>query len=372
MQGKIEQYITDVIEGKKKGVLSGLVKACSFPFSLGYQTGCFLRNKAYDRGWLKIEQVPLPVISIGNIVAGGVGKTPLVLKLAQDIALFGNPGIVTRGYRSEAEKAPIPLVLSKGKGPEYPALIAGDEAYLLAKNVPQAIVCVGKNKVEGAKIAYANGAQCILLDDGFQHRQLARDIEIVVISSSDPFGKGHFLPLGYLRDEVKSLIRADLIVIAESGKKLAPEEENAIRKLTSVPFVHAKQEISHFYDWDNAPLALDIKGMKIAIFCGIGSPQRFYQSLQGLGADIVEACYFPDHLAAHGEAMERFVSKSKEKGAQLLLCTEKDRVKLSDQLPHDLPFAWTRTALTIAKGNEHWDRLLQKIRELMSKEPFPL
>jgi tetraacyldisaccharide 4'-kinase len=345
-------------------------------------------------------------MSIGNIVAGGVGKTPVVIKLAQELSKYGVPGIVLRGYRSAAEHGKKPVILSIGNGPQLPSAIVGDEAYLLSQNVPQAIVCVGKNKVHGAQIACELGADWILLDDGLQHRRLGRDIELIVVNAADPFGKGYFLPRGYLRDEINALKRADLILISENAGALSLEDEAKIQKISSAPMIKMRQEISAFLDWDGNFLGLNLKEKKVGIFCGIGDPKRFHQSLARLGAEIVGSLHFPDHLAEDGPKMRKFIKECKEKGAELILCTEKDRVKLSEMrdvepaIPAkknkepsngakayspgegspvrgdaplgkkelagiadvELPLRWVKTTINITHGKEHWDRMIDQIR----------
>jgi len=356
----IESTIQKVIQGEQSGFWACLIKMTCIPFSLAYHAVTLLRNFAYDKGWLKIHRINVPVISIGNIVAGGVGKTPVVIKLAQELSQYGVPGIVLRGYRSPAEHGKEPAILSLGNGPQLPAAVVGDEAYLLSRNVPQAIVCVGKNKVSGAQMACKLGADWVLMDDGLQHRRLGRDIELIVVNAADPFGKGYFLPLGYLRDEISALKRADLILISENAGPLSLVNEAKIQKISSAPMIKLRQEISAFLDWDGNPLELNLKEKKVGIFCGIGDPKRFHQSLTRLGIEIVGSLHFPDHLAKDGPKMRKFIKECKEKGAELMLCTEKDQVKLSNMRAAELPLGWVKTMINITHGKEHWDKLLRR------------
>lgn len=356
----LEKYLIDLIEGRRKGILPEFIKMFTYAVSKGYQAGSSIRNLAYDKGLKYVQKANLPVVSIGNIVAGGVGKTPLVLKLARELLTFGTPAIVLRGYRSPAEKSKTPIVQSEGRGPKFLPSIVGDEAYLLSKNLPEAVVCVGSDKIHGTQMASEMGAKWVLLDDGFQHRKLGRDIEIIVISSNDPFGKKHFLPRGYLRDNLKSLKRANLIVALQNGAdlELSAENEALLRKYTAAPLVYMKQEITGFESFQRSDLKIDLKEKRIGIFCGVANPSRFYHSISQLGAKIVESFYLSDHLTFDEKAKLKFLDSCRTKGAEMLICTEKDGVKLDSLDGFDLPLVWTKTTLNIVSGHSAWDKVL--------------
>ena len=201
-------YISDVIEGKRNGTF---IKGALYAMSGLFEAGVNLRNFAFDQRWLKEKKVEAPVISIGNIVAGGTGKTALIQRLTKDLSSSGQVSILSRGYRSIVEKKgkSIALFESSQTTPE----ICGDEPYLLFKTLPEAILFVGKDRVLNAKQAVYHNTDWILLDDGMQYRSLHRDIEIVMLHADDIYGKGFFLPRGYLRDSPKRLQSADAIII---------------------------------------------------------------------------------------------------------------------------------------------------------------
>ena len=210
----IEIYYLDLVTGKRKGFLAWLLKILLLPISWIYQFFVACRNWAFDRGWVRRYTPPVPVvISIGNIVAGGTGKTPVTYLLAKEFYDEVPLAILARGYRSKAENLSAPIVLSRGQGPMHPASYCGDEPFMLAQNLPKSFVFVGKDRHKASNMAAKAGVKLILLDDGMQHRRLARDFEVVVMDALDPFGQGYFLPRGLLREGLKSLSRADLIVL---------------------------------------------------------------------------------------------------------------------------------------------------------------
>ena len=214
MMKKMELYLKQVISGRQKGVWALCIKAILLPLSWLYRFFIYCRNWLYDRGWMRRYVPPVPlVISVGNIVAGGTGKTPVTLMLAEVFYGRFKPAILSRGYRSKAEKLVAPIFLCEGEGPLFPASYCGDEPYLFAKRLPKALVIVGRNRRKASVLAAKAGAQVILLDDGMQHRRLAKDFEVIVVDAGNPFGNGYFLPRGFLREELHALKRADLIFV---------------------------------------------------------------------------------------------------------------------------------------------------------------
>ena len=203
----LQNYVQDIIEERRKAPLA---KGVLLALSKFYRTGVSLRNHAYDQLWLKTFKSPLPVISVGNIVAGGTGKTPLIRLLLQELTPECGVALLTRGYRSQIEKSGE--VVNLAASPSTPEM-CGDEPFWLSSLFPKTAVWVGKNRVLSAQKAFEEGAECLLLDDGMQYRRLHRDIDIVVMDAQDLFGKNHYLPRGYLRDSRKRLFGADLIVV---------------------------------------------------------------------------------------------------------------------------------------------------------------
>jgi tetraacyldisaccharide 4'-kinase len=325
----LETFILDIMEGRRRG--KPVLRALSYL----YKSGVRLRNEAYDRGIFEAHNAGIPVISVGNIVAGGTGKTPLVRLLAEELSKKFSVAILSRGYLSQAEKTGQILLVT----PETPVSYCGDEPYWLAKKLPNVQVWVGSNRVESARLAKENGAEVLLMDDGMQHRQLKRDFEIIVVNGNDPFGKGFFLPRGRLRDFPESLSKADCIIVMDPS----PEIETRLRHFTKAPLIFAQTKPG-----------ISLEGKKVALFCAIGHPERFLKSVRNAGGEVIASFLKPDHEPFQTEELQKFAAQS---SADILVCTEKDQVKL----PADcsLPIIAFPSQLEI--NSKDWDQLLNQI-----------
>jgi tetraacyldisaccharide 4'-kinase len=331
----MESYVLEIIEGKRPGRTFLLL------LSYIYHLGIYFRNLAYDRGLVKSYSLPIPVISIGNIVAGGTGKTPLTYLLAKQLSYHKKLAILTRGYRSEIEHSSAPVKIQKGDSPAR----CGDEPYWLAQKLSHVDIWVGKKRLISAHLAVQSGAQILLLEDGMQHRRVHRDFEVIVVNSSDLFGKGYFLPRGLLRDSPKCLSRADLVVI--NGISKLVEVEIALRRFTNAPFVWMKMESQ-----------IDLQNKSVAVFCAIGQPDRFIKTLESCGAHIKAVLFKEDHLPFIEEEINQLALTS---GAELLVCTEKDYVKLPQNFKYHLPLVSVTAQLSILEGQEVWDSFVAAI-----------
>lgn len=342
---KLEVRVAEAIQKRKWGVLT-------LPMSGFYATAVHIRHWFYDHGWLASQHAPLPVVSIGNLVAGGVGKTQVALLLAQALP---NVAILSRGFRGKAEKGKQPLVVSTKR---HTAQECGDEPWLLASRLPRAQVIVHRDRYKSALEAKKLGAKVLVLDDGMQHRQLFRDFEIVVLSGRDPFGGEHFLPRGFLREDPKRLARADFVIFV--GKPSA-QVEKKVARLTSAPCIETRISVTELRLIDDQCIP-SLEGKKIGLFCGIGNPERFVASMEALGAHVVATHYLPDHRTFEKKEWFTFATLCKERGAEYLFCTEKDHVKLpSFTVLSPLPVGWARVELTIIKNREAWDRMTNEI-----------
>ncbi|HSX03855.1 MAG TPA: tetraacyldisaccharide 4'-kinase [Rhabdochlamydiaceae bacterium] len=343
--------ILQIIEEDRK---APLIKVLLQGMSQCYRAGVALRNFAYDQELFVATKVALPVISVGNIVAGGTGKTPFVRLLAGELLKIGKVAILSRGYRSAIEKSGKVARLDEQSSAEA----VGDEPVFLARKLKEAMVFSGKKRVQAVKEAAAQGAEIIVLDDGMQHRKLERDIEIAVMDGQDLFGKGFYLPRGFLRDSPKRLREADFIVVNSVKNE---EQWNIIKaeikKYSSAPLIGVElQPMNHH----------EIKGKRVGAFCGIAKPLKFMKTLKEAGADIVETMITLDHLSFPYQDLCLFSGKCKAAGAELLVCTEKDAVKLADHLDLSLPVVALKTELKIFSGEAYFIDLLQKVKLLWS------
>lgn len=343
-----QQFIANIIKSKRKGPIIAFARTVLYTMSIPYRAAVAVRNFAYDKKLLKIHtsQACL-VISVGNIVAGGAGKTPVTLMLGQELIKKAPLAILSRGYRSTSEKQST--FLSLGEGPILPPHVCGDEPFLLAHNLPEAFVVVGRDRCQSASMAVNAGAKILLLDDGMQHRKLKRHLDVVVVNAKDPFGGGHYLPRGFLRDTPRSLKRAHLIIINMAGEHDLTNLEQQIRKHTAAPIVGIEMDYS---------TTQPIENQKVGIFCGIANPENFVTAINSLGGQIVLERFFPNHFNYEYEHVHSFCQDCVHKGASLLLCTEKDWVKISHFKDLPLPVQMVSITPKIVFGHEEWKNWL--------------
>lgn len=271
----------------------------------------------------------IPVVSIGNLTVGGTGKTPLAGWIAEQFMRSAlEPAIVSRGYGGRAGAGP--LVVSRGEGPLVEADISGDEPHLLAASLPGVRVVVGSARLEGVERAAELGARVAILDDGFQHQQLARDLDIVLIDGSDPFGNGLLLPAGPLREPLESLSRAGIVIVTRcSGAIPAAIRSVVERHAPRAMLIAADHRCVGLFDAAGRPVATP---ERILGFCGIGNPDRFRRDLQATGAQLVRFMPYRDH---HGFTMPELSSlvRLAEKEQARIVTTEKDLARIGST-PH--------------------------------------
>lgn len=355
MLKKMELYFKAVIKGRKRGFCPWLIKNCLLPISWIYRLSAAWRNWLYDRKIVRCYVPPVPlVISIGNIVAGGTGKTPVTIMLARMFYEKYEIAILSRGYRSKAENLDAPVILCDGQGPIFPATYCGDEPYILAQRFPKARVIVGSNRKKSSFIASKAGVQILLLDDGLQHRRLARDFDVIVLDLNDPFGQNHFLPRGFLRENVLSLRRAHLIIFnhVESQEQFR-EVEKEVNKITSVPIIGTSYKISGISRLNGTEVP-SLEGKTIGFFCSIAHPEYFKKLLENEGAWVAAEYILPDHDEISEIELTYFANQCGKKGCEMIVCTEKDKVKLKDEMIVDLPIVWVKIDLKIVEGQDKW------------------
>jgi tetraacyldisaccharide 4'-kinase len=299
------------------------------PIELIYRLGYTLKKRAVlkDR-----KALPYPVISIGNITVGGTGKTPAAIAVAEEALKRGYcPVILTRGYKGRAKG---PCLVSKGSGRLLSAADAGDEPALLAERLDGVPVVKSADRYSGGTFALAHlqmdgKRPLFILDDGFQHWRLARDVDIVLIDGMNPFGNRRLLPLGPLRGPLAELKDADFMVITKTRNEQLAAELKTINGNAPLYFSEYKATGLRSIHGGQAGLS-GLENKKVFAFCGIANPESFRGTLQQAGSIIVELKSYRDHYRYSRKDMDEIADKAKRLGADLIVTTEKDMIKIKE------------------------------------------
>jgi tetraacyldisaccharide 4'-kinase len=305
-----------LIRGDRTGSWPMLQRAGLWTLSLGYRLGVALRNKAFDRGWKKVHQATVPVVSVGNLTVGGTGKTPCVEYVAGFYRQLGlQVTLLSRGYGSAAGRNDEALVLEENL-PDVPHLQGGDRAALATTAVEEL------------------ESDILVLDDGFQHRQLHRDLDIVLIDATSPWGYGFLLPRGLLREPVGGLKRAHVVILTRCDLVL-PEVVRGLRETLTrfqpkVPIVESTHRPARWCNTSRRNVALEaMKDRPIAGFCGLGNPEAFRQTLLKLGQNVLAWRTYPDHHLYSRDDVEELRGWARQFPADAaVVTTQKDLVKI--------------------------------------------
>jgi len=281
----------------------------------GYTVGVALRNRSFDRRGPRAV-LPIPVISVGNLTVGGTGKTPLVIDLVQRLDRLGfTPVVVSRGYGAALGEP-------------------NDEERLIRRQVPGVVCLADADRRRAGELAWRQfGADVIVLDDGFQHRRLGRQLDIVVVDATCPFGYGRLLPRGLLREPVAGLARAGLIVISRcdqvSRLRLSQVEARVRALAPAAAVLRCRHRVTGVERLDGTLLALEPTGKRAVVFAGIGRPQAFLDTVRSLGAEVVAQRWWPDHHRYRRGDIEGLLQSRRLPAHDLLLTTAKDAIKLA-------------------------------------------
>ena len=302
------------------------------PISWLYQGAIQLRNRCYDTGLFYAERVKVPVVSVGNLSVGGTGKTPLVEHIARHLLEQDERvAVLSRGYKRESTGQ---VVVSRGDGPQVPPADAGDEPYMLATLLPELLVVVNRDRVAAARYAVSElGATVILLDDGFQHRKIHRDINIVLIPEQDIHNRERVLPEGRLREPWRALQRASHVVI--TGTAFPTEDESDISGLISehthaniYPAMKKTEPVMRsLYGRDSIKIKNEAEHPLLFGIAGTAHPSHFRDALRRLPVNLVEFQEFPDHFAYPDRVQDNLIAGFNTSGANYLVMTAKDYVK---------------------------------------------
>lgn len=281
--------------------------------AFAYERAIRFRNAFYDT-WAMPTWLDIPVISVGNITVGGTGKTPMTVWLCQRMLGRGlKPAVLSRGYKATDEAG-------------------ADEMLMISRRVPEAVAVAHADRARAGRLAIAEyKAQAAILDDGFQHRRLGRDLDVLLIDATRPFGYGHILPRGLLREPISSVIRADVIVMTRCDQA-SPEQIDAAEKelrgwAANVPIVRAVHRFTGFADLQGRPA--DVPSGPVGCFAGIARPEAFVQTLTDIGFAPQDTAFYPDHYEYTLTDADRLIAWARECGVSCLFTTEKDAVKLS-------------------------------------------
>jgi tetraacyldisaccharide 4'-kinase len=333
----------------------GEMKLALAVFSLFSRFFSRIKNLLFGRGVIRSRRAPIPVISVGNIALGGSEKTPLAMELlSRLIALGRRPALVSRGYRGGWEKTGG--VLSDGRAILGTWRDGGDEPYLIARSLPAAGVYVGKDRLTSCRRAAEAGFDCAVLDDGFQHRRLARDVDIVLYSPEERIA---------LREPLSALCRSDILLVKAGGEKARPLERLKDRWSGSVfSYSVATRGISDLHTEKLVPIETPAK-MRLLAFCGIARPRRFIMTLHEAGLKIVSFLPFPDHHPYPPASLQKIIRACRRLGADALITTRKDAVKLAGRVEEwgDTPVYVLEIGLSIEAGfDDRWRAFLEKKR----------
>lgn len=376
---RIANFTADVIYDRADGftavVYGGLLYLCSFAF----EAIARLRFYLYDNRIFRDAQLGCLVVVVGNLTVGGTGKTPIVEKIARSLADKGRRvAILSRGYKSKSDslprkilrwfthgESPKPRVVSDGKRVLLDSSVAGDEPFMLARNLPGVIVIVDKNRVRAGHYAVSEfGADTLVLDDGFQYLPLKGQIQLLLVDKTNPFGNKRLLPRGILREPVSHLKRASYIFLTKSDGEKDFELEQTIRKFNkTAEIIECSHRLRYMVDFSNggkSELSV-LKGRRVACFSAIAAPESFERFLRELGAKLVFKKRFLDHHKFSDSELDAVFADAKRAGAEFVVTTEKDSVRIDTAYKTALPFFYTKLEIDILNGTQDFENAVERI-----------
>lgn len=379
---ELEQWATEVIFGRARGFRATLARWILWCFSGLFRFAVWVKMVRFRRGWTKQHYLGTHVISIGNITVGGTGKTPVVELIARTLSQRKlKPAILSRGYKSK--KLPdaqewlsrkngeliaaenMPKVVSNGGKPLLDVQYAGDEPWMLAKNLPGVCVVVDKNRVKGGRFAVAElEADILILDDGLQNLPLAHSTDIVLVDQNAPFGTGQMLPRGTLREPARNLCRADYILITKcdgsSNTALIKKIRRFNKNAEIIECTHGPQYLENVFSGERMELD-ELDDKYVAAISGIAVPESFEKILRKLGASVEFHRVFSDHHSFNQKEIDRFMTRCVQRDIEYIITTEKDAVRFMKPTELDVPIYFLRIEVDILEGTDIWDRLVDRI-----------
>lgn len=392
MKSRMDEFAewgTEVVFGRAHGFRAWMMRCvlrfASFFFFLLVKVRLFLFKKRIKT----VHYLGTFVISVGNVTAGGTGKTPVVELLARTLTERGRKcAILTRGYKSADLDKPqvwldeqgrkvkrLPKIASDGTTRYLGPLHAGDEPFMLARNLDGVAVLVDKDRVKSGIFAIEQlGSNTLILDDGMQYMKLRHELDIVLVDCGFPFGTGALLPRGTMREPRSSLSRASYIILTKSGGKPQGELISTIRKYNNVAEIivtdHRPAYLENIFTGEQRPLSF-LKDKYVACLSGIARPESFEGLVEELGAHIEIRRRYPDHYWFDQEDLEKFVERCADRAMDLIVTTEKDAVRFLKPEEMDVPIYFLRIRISIEQGQENWDHMIDRICDLSEPQPMP-
>ncbi len=342
------QQLLKIISGQRNDGVARLARVAMRVLTPVYRAVVAVRNRGFDNDGgasvgKRIRRAGIPVISVGNLTTGGTGKTPMVIWLAQYLrSLDQRVVIISRGYQ----------------GSQHSDSGRNDEALEMETRLPDVPHLQDPDRFRMAQIAVEElESEIVLLDDGFQHRQLHRDLDIVLIDATEPFGYGRLLPRGLLREPIGSLARADLVVV----NRCQLVEEQSIAKIEAkvhsvnadVAVIKAETVTRKWVQHDGTETPIDQLKLPVFAFCGIGNSTGFIGTLDRSAVEVVGERAFEDHHVYSREDLDSLASAARAANAKALVCTHKDLVKIGVNRFQDLPIYALLIDLQIISGEQH-------------------
>ena len=384
----VEKWAADVIFGRVRGLGAALTRILFRGLSHVYGWIVRVRLKAYRQQWKEQIQLGTMVISVGNLTVGGTGKTPVVELLARTLHKRGRRvAILSRGYKSRkldepqqwgdlgpAECETLPKIVSDGSGVQLESIYAGDEPYMLAKNLEGVGVVVDKDRVNGGRFAVRElEADTLVLDDGLQYLALDHEYDLVLVDQNAPFGtqNGALLPRGTLREPARNLCRASHIMITKcqgpTGKEVLSHLRSYNPTAEIMQATHAPQYLEQVFGGGRRSLE-HLQGKYVAAISAIAVPESFENLLQTLGAQVEFHRTFTDHHPFTQAEIDRFMTRCIERDIELIVTTEKDAVRFPRPRELDVDIWFLRIEVEIIEGEGAWDRFIEHIVEPRERE----
>jgi tetraacyldisaccharide 4'-kinase len=353
----LESFFHEVISPKRPLHLMpvyGLLRLVSVFYALGQR----VRASLYRQKIFHTRRLNCRVISIGNLTMGGTGKTPMVMMVADTLRRKGfKPAILSRGYGGQS-RMPVNVV-NDGRQTLLSPEAVGDEPVMMAQRLKDVPVLTGRIRYETGKYAIDHlGADVLILDDGYQHLSLHRDLNILLCDATSPFGNGVVFPAGELREPLSAMDRADLICLTRYGEGHSADRIDGCNR-KRVPVIKTGVRVQSVVELNSGEETgiETIQHQPVEAFCGIAHPPSFFRLLEQVPVRIVNQNYYPDHHDYSADELNAIEGRAKQMGAKCIVTTEKDVVKLKGHA-FDLPVYAVRISLEILEGQEELDQLL--------------